>query len=180
MPIANIRSSGGLAAGQNGTGNPIYFGSSAINISSQPQGGDYRGGDYFQLSLQATSSNGALSFQWRKKNASGEFIPLVEGERGIFTEVNTNTLFISAIDCTGAGTYDCLVCDSCGCFPSAAATLNVQAPGDFNMDGGSDGSDVDAFFAAWETGDPSADVNLDGGVDGADVQFFYYYWERGC
>ncbi len=179
VPLSNIRANGCIGY-RNGEPGSVYFGSSAINISSQPQSGDYRGGDYFQLSLQATSSNGALSFQWRKKNASGEFIPLTEGERGIFTEVNTNTLFISAIDCTGAGTYDCLVCDSCGCFPSAAATLNVQAPGDFNMDGGSDGTDVDAFFTAWETGDPSADVNLDGGVDGADVQFFYYYWERGC
>ncbi len=50
---------------------------------------------------------------------------------------------------------------------------------DFNQDGGIDGADVAAFFAAWETGDPSADVNQDGGVDGGDVATFFAFWEAG-
>jgi hypothetical protein len=50
---------------------------------------------------------------------------------------------------------------------------------DFNEDGGVDGSDVGAFFAAWEAGDADADVNADGGVDGADAEAFFALWEAG-
>ncbi len=50
---------------------------------------------------------------------------------------------------------------------------------DFNQDGGIDGSDVDAFFAAWEAGGAGADVNQDGGVDGPDVEMFFAQWEAG-
>ena len=53
-------------------------------------------------------------------------------------------------------------------------------PGDFNQDGGVDGSDVDAFFTAWESGDSAADINQDGGVDGTDVESFFARWEAGC
>ncbi|MBS0195994.1 MAG: hypothetical protein JSR77_04475 [Planctomycetes bacterium] len=56
---------------------------------------------------------------------------------------------------------------------------STPCPADFNQDGGIDGADVDAFFAAWESGDPSADVNQDGGVDGADVSVFFAAWEAG-
>ena len=51
--------------------------------------------------------------------------------------------------------------------------------GDFNQDGGIDGSDVDAFFAAWSAGDASSDVNQDGGIDGSDVDTFFIAWEAG-
>ncbi|MCX5689779.1 MAG: hypothetical protein NTV94_08360 [Planctomycetota bacterium] len=50
---------------------------------------------------------------------------------------------------------------------------------DFNQDGGVDGSDVGAFFLAWEAGDSLADVNMDGGVDGADVGAFFDLWQAG-
>ncbi len=50
---------------------------------------------------------------------------------------------------------------------------------DFNRDGGIDGADVDAFFAAWEAGEFAADVNRDGGVDGVDVETFFAAWEAG-
>ncbi len=56
---------------------------------------------------------------------------------------------------------------------------STPCPADFNQDGGIDGGDVDAFFAAWESGDSSADVNQDGGVDGADVSAFFAAWEAG-
>jgi hypothetical protein len=57
----------------------------------------------------------------------------------------------------------------------------ITCPGclsDFNADGGVDGGDLDAFFAAWETGSDEADANRDGGVDGADVGVFFEAWER--
>ncbi len=50
---------------------------------------------------------------------------------------------------------------------------------DFNQDGGIDGADVDAFYAAWEAGEASADVNADGGIDGGDVDAFFTVWEQG-
>jgi hypothetical protein len=50
---------------------------------------------------------------------------------------------------------------------------------DFNQDGGIDGIDVGAFFAAWENNEPIADVNQDGGIDGTDTQFFFSLWEAG-
>jgi trimeric autotransporter adhesin len=52
--------------------------------------------------------------------------------------------------------------------------------GDFNCDGGIDGSDVEAFFDAWEAGDAAGDVNGDGGVDNGDVEAFFAAWEGGC
>ena len=50
---------------------------------------------------------------------------------------------------------------------------------DFNRDGGIDGSDVSAFFLAWERGGDGADVNEDGGTDGADIEAFFGVWEAG-
>jgi CubicO group peptidase (beta-lactamase class C family) len=52
--------------------------------------------------------------------------------------------------------------------------------GDFNLDGGTDGSDVEEFFAAWSDGLSVADVNRDGGVDGEDVEVFFAAWSAGC
>jgi hypothetical protein len=58
-------------------------------------------------------------------------------------------------------------------------TVSFICFADFNEDGGIDGSDLQAFFFAWEEGDPSADVNADGGIDGADVEAFFAVWEAG-
>jgi len=52
-------------------------------------------------------------------------------------------------------------------------------PADFNRDGGVDGSDVGAFFDAWEAGDDAGDINGDGGVNGDDVEAFFVTWENG-
>ncbi len=52
-------------------------------------------------------------------------------------------------------------------------------PADFNRDGGVDGSDVAAFFTAWEAGDGDSDINGDGAVDGEDVEAFIVTWENG-
>ncbi|MBS0197772.1 MAG: hypothetical protein JSR77_13540 [Planctomycetes bacterium] len=67
-------------------------------------------------------------------------------------------------------------------YDTDAVILSYTAPcfADFNQDGGIDGADVDAFFAAWEGGDASADVNQDGGIDGADVDAFFAAWEAGA
>jgi hypothetical protein len=53
-------------------------------------------------------------------------------------------------------------------------------PSDFNRDGGVDGQDIVAFFAAWEAGEDQADMSVDGGVDSQDVETFFLYWQAGC
>jgi uncharacterized membrane protein len=58
-------------------------------------------------------------------------------------------------------------------------TPTDDCPADFNEDGGVDGDDIAAFFAAWEQGDVLADVSVDGGIDGADLEIFYEAWEAG-
>lgn len=85
---------------------------------------------------------------------------LIQGDAGFFTASFSNKLCSGTLQLLGPITRICL--------------------GDFNCDGGADGSDIESFFTIWETGDPAADVNLDGGVDGADIETFIVAWERGC
>ncbi|MBS0195283.1 MAG: immunoglobulin domain-containing protein [Planctomycetes bacterium] len=61
----------------------------------------------------------------------------------------------------------------------ACGTSCPACAADYNQDGGVDGTDVNSFFADWESGLPCSDVNLDGGVDGADVDTFFVAWENG-
>ncbi len=77
----------------------------------------------------------------------------------------------------------------CACIRSLAVLVAVVASfapaaftlchGNYNRDGGFDGGDIDAFFAAWEAGDPAADVNADGATDGGDIGVFFTAWEGG-
>ncbi len=60
-----------------------------------------------------------------------------------------------------------------------SAITNPPGNGDFNGDGGVDGADQDAFYAAWTAGLLSADVNNDASVDGSDVSTFNSIWETG-
>lgn len=60
------------------------------------------------------------------------------------------------------------------------ALVDAACIADFNQDGGVDGSDIGAFFTAWEAGSAEADINADGGIDGADVSDFFTAWERGA
>lgn len=50
---------------------------------------------------------------------------------------------------------------------------------DYDMSGGVDGSDVEAFFIDWAAGSTDADTNADGGVDGSDVETFFIQWSNG-
>lgn len=67
-----------------------------------------------------------------------------------------------------------------GPYLDAVSVTPITCPADFNDDGGVDGSDVQAFFTAWEAADGSSDLNGDGGIDGADVGYFFERWEAGC
>jgi hypothetical protein len=79
----------------------------------------------------------------------------------------------------------CVTFNGCLVMVTNEVTLAVtpdgcsSCPADFNQDGGIDGTDVEAFFSAWEGGASNADVNQDGGIDGADVETFFAAWEVG-
>jgi len=50
---------------------------------------------------------------------------------------------------------------------------------DYDLSGGVDGSDVEAFFNDWSASAPCADVDQSGGVDGTDVEAFFVFWGAG-
>jgi len=52
-------------------------------------------------------------------------------------------------------------------------------PADYDLSGGVDGSDVEAFFIDWSTAGGCSDANADGGVDGTDVEAFFVAWQAG-
>jgi hypothetical protein len=115
-----------------------------------------------------------------------DYTPVVDGTSPNGTQISgqgTPILHLSGVTQADAGAYTLYFYG--GCNWSANYTLLVNdcapaCPADFNQDGGVDGADVDAFFAAWESGDASADVNQDGGIDGGDIETFFVAWEAGC
>jgi fibronectin type 3 domain-containing protein len=128
-----------------------------------------------QTATFSVQVGGATAYLWRRNGS-----PLSDG--GNISGATTATLTIDPASASDAGSYDCRVTSPCGTrfSPPGILTVNpVPCPADFNQDGGVDGSDVNAFYAAWESGDASADVNYDGGVDGADVDAFFVAWEAG-
>jgi RHS repeat-associated protein len=50
---------------------------------------------------------------------------------------------------------------------------------DIDNDGSVNGTDVEAFFVAFEAGNPEGDIDLDGSVTGADAEAFYPAFEAG-
>jgi hypothetical protein len=73
------------------------------------------------------------------------------------------------------------VTDNLAAVASDTVTITVN-PGcfaDYNLDGGVDGADIDAFFADWSLGRSQADANSDGGIDGSDIEAFFVVWELG-
>jgi hypothetical protein len=71
-------------------------------------------------------------------------------------------------------------CGTATTLPTTLATCQcLECPADFNQDGGIDGGDINAFFAAWEAGICDGDVNADGGVDSGDINTFFIAWEAG-
>ncbi len=87
------------------------------------------------------------------------------------------------VDCNGNGRADS--CDIAAGVPDTNGNgipdscEGPSCPADFDESGGVDGSDVEAFYLAWEASSPWADTNNDGGVDGADVETFFLLWEAG-
>jgi len=86
--------------------------------------------------------------------------------------------FVERIDLTATGFPNLIITGETATPYSTGSDCSVCAA-DFNQDGGVDGSDVQAFFAAFEAGEACADVDQDGGVTGADVGYFFSRFEAG-
>ncbi len=176
MPAFRIAAAPGSHS-QNAEPGTVYIPPDSLVVQSEP--------DSISTCLDTTTVTfhfdvpGGTAFQWRRAGAS-----LTDGpsDTGSFISGSaTDTLTIASVSeaDAGAAVYDCIVTNACGSVTSTPATLTICI-GDFNCDGGIDGTDVQSFFNDWESGNAAADVNADGGVDGGDVSTFFDHWEAGC
>jgi CHRD domain/Immunoglobulin domain len=149
-------------------------------MTTQPSNATVNSGDPASFTVAADPrGGGALSYQWRHNSVN---IPAGAPYSGI----NTATLSINPATASEAGTYDCVITNTCGSSTSNSATLTVNAGStcdspDFDCDGdvGTD-ADIEAFFACLGGNCPappctnSADFNHDGdiGTD-ADIEAFF-------
>lgn len=150
-----------------------------------------------EVSVAATGV-GTLGYRWevRDLGAPGGWKAIVDGPVligdaavAVAAGAGSPTLELASITPAWRGSVSlnaravrCVVSGDCGgtAGVTSAAALISLCNADLNCDGGVDGSDIDAFFALWESGDGAADVNADGGIDGDDVGSFFAMWEAGC
>lgn len=118
--------------------------------------------------------DGPWTYQWLRDGS-----PLTDD--GLFEGTQSASLAIDAprLRCESFS-LACRVCGPCGCATSEPIPFRFTFVSDFNIDGGVDGADVEAFLEAWQASSQAADVNCDGGVDGADLQTFFLCWQDNC
>ena len=177
-------------------GEPGYLGVDDFVLCLEPeilnQPGELQTCDHGVLTFETRVFRGEWSSLWQARSINSEigWTDLsadgkmdVEGF-DVGEIVGTGTPLV-AIYGTGAqaGTFEglirCVVTTECGEVASEPTYFRACV-GDYNCDGGVDGTDVDIFFVDWEGGDFGSDVNRDGGIDGTDVFFFFDRWENGC
>lgn len=194
LPLANIVVDGGLGgnggglSGQPGQPGSVFFGASSITITDQPDPVDITVGQGWTMSVSATTSqpDGQISYQWRRRNDSGVYVPIVEGFDNRYFNVNTSELLVTSGRCVQEALYDCIVTDACGSFPTRSVLARIVSPipcpcpADFDNSGGIDAGDIVAFFEVWEAGLPEADLDASGGIDFGDVGSFFASYEGGC
>jgi hypothetical protein len=147
------------------------------SFSRQPAGSEVIDGQSVELQAFAVGEE-PLEYKWLR---DGE--ELSDGPTGFGSALNgvhASQLEIDRTTSADGGFYSVRVSNPCGVLESTAVIIGVRCLADFNLDGGVDGSDVDAFFSAWSSGDSSADLDGNGGVDGADISPFFAAWEAGC
>ncbi len=121
-----------------------------------------------------TSGDGPLTFQWLADGVALEDDDTFEGTASPALAIDGGRARCRRF------MLSCRVCGPCGCVESEPIAFRFPFLADFNVDGGVDGLDIEAFMTAWEASEPAADANCDGGVDGADVESFFRCWELGC
>ena len=188
--MTNIGATGAAGGIYQGLAGLIYP-CGAASVQTQPASTTLCGDATVQCSI--TASGNGLGYQWQYQSASGTWtnfvsgsMPYASGTIGVSTP--TAAQMTLALNLGGGSSpallVRCIASNACSSATSDAGTLTIDScgpscPADFNNDGGIDGADVEAFFAAWESGDSSGDVNLDGGVDGSDIGTFFAVWEAG-
>ncbi len=108
---------------------------------------------------------GGASLLWRRSNAA----PTTTLPDGAIPDITHAALALG--EALSPGLIDRAIArgySRCGCLA------------DFDANGGIDGADLAAFFAAYESGSWLADVDFNGGVDGADLAGFFAAYEAGC
>jgi hypothetical protein len=110
---------------------------------------------------------------------SGGFVSGARGTIAGRTDNSLYTLRITNATPGDAGSYTISFTNPCGTVVSRAATVTVRCIGDFNSDGGIDGSDVESFFFAWDEAATTADIDLDGLIDETDAREFFARWAEG-
>jgi hypothetical protein len=161
----------------------VYLGAGSISFTTEPIDQQVVGGTDLVVGLTAvtTNPNPQLTYQWRRRDLSGEFVPLDEGAGGgRFVGTRTATLRINSSTCDDAGQYDCLVQDACGAFPSRIVSLSIVAPGDWNGDGAVDFNDFLAYLNDFNGQDPRADLDGDGVIDFNDLLAFLNLFNTPC
>lgn len=119
-----------------------------------------------------TAGAGPFTYRWRK-----DAVPI---DTIANPSAATATLSFTNVSATDAGSYDCMITSACGSLTSNTATLTVLTvgSGDGNVNGATDGADIQGFVNLLLLGgSPSAtncsyDMNADGGVTIADVSQF--------
>jgi hypothetical protein len=102
------------------------------------------------------------------------------------TGATSRNLTLNDLVAGDAGTYDCVVTNTCGSVTTEQALLTIGncCPADFNDDGFVDFFDYDAYVACFEgAGCPpgrTADMNGDDFVDFFDYDAYVVAFEVGC
>jgi len=162
-------------------------------VTQSPAPAQACGGEPATFTVEATGTDVAYQWQIDDPAAPGTWINLSAspvalpcgGTASLAPGANASAA-IAVNPCPGIETYSvrCVASNACGASPSSTAAFTViscspPCPADFNQDGGVDGADIEAFFIAWEAGEPASDVNADGGTDGADIETFFTAWQAG-
>jgi hypothetical protein len=124
----------------------------------------------------AATGDAPLTFQWKRNG-----VPLVNGPTGNGSTVagaTTNTLTITSIAAADAGSYTFSATNPCSTVTGNGITVTVNGtiPGDYNLDGHVNGSDLAVLLGAWGTVAPTIDLTGNGIVDGADLAVFLGAW----
>ncbi len=112
-----------------------------------------------------------LAYSWRKDGTPID--PIANPSAA------TDTLTLSNLSAADAGSYDCIVSNTCGSATSEPATLTVCAA-DADCDGFVTGDDFQLFVEWFEFGDIRADFDGDGFLTGDDFEMYVTAFEIGC